>query len=56
MNKKIILGIIFVALIVLLGVNFGQYLTLENAKAQQAELSAFIADNFTIAAASYFIA
>jgi len=56
MNKKIILGIVFVALIVLLGVNFGQYLTLENAKAQQAELSAFIADNFTIAAASYFIA
>jgi uncharacterized membrane protein YdjX (TVP38/TMEM64 family) len=56
MNKKIILGIVFVALIVLLGVNFGQYLTLDNAKAQQAELAAFIADNFTIAAASYFIA
>ncbi|MDC5848118.1 TVP38/TMEM64 family protein [Vibrio europaeus] len=56
MNKKIILGIVFVALIVLLGFNFGQYLTLDNAKAQQAELAAFIADNFSIAAASYFIA
>jgi len=56
MNKKIILGIVFVTLIVLLGVNFGQYLTLENAKAQQAELATFIADNFTVAAASYFIA
>lgn len=56
MNKKIILGILFVSLIVILGVNFGQYLTLDNAKAQQAELSAFIADNFTVAAATYFIA
>ncbi len=56
MNKKIILGIVFVILIVLLGVNFGQYLTLENAKAQQTELAAFIAGNFTLAAASYFIA
>jgi len=56
MNKKIVLGIIFVALIVLLGVNFGQYLTLDNAKAQQAELATFIANNFTVAAASYFLA
>lgn len=56
MNKKIILGVIFVSLIVLLGVNFGQYLTLDNAKAQQAELAAFIADNFVVAAASYFLA
>ncbi|RTZ15748.1 TVP38/TMEM64 family protein [Vibrio aquaticus] len=56
MNKKIILGVLFVSLIVLLGVNFGQYLTLDNAKAQQAELALFIADNFTIAAATYFIA
>lgn len=56
MNKKIILGVIFISLIVLLGVNFGQYLTLDNAKAQQAELAAFIADNFVVAAASYFLA
>lgn len=56
MNKKIILGVIFVSLIILLGVNFGQYLTLENAKAQQAELAAFISENFVVAAASYFIA
>ena len=56
MNKKIILGVLFVSLIIFLGVNFGQYLTLDNAKAQQAELALFIADNFTIAAATYFIA
>jgi uncharacterized membrane protein YdjX (TVP38/TMEM64 family) len=56
MNKKIILGVIFVSLIILLGVNFGQYLTLENAKAQQAELAAIISENFVVAAASYFIA
>ncbi|TFH90064.1 TVP38/TMEM64 family protein [Vibrio ouci] len=56
MNKKIILGVIFVSLIILLGVNFGQYLTLDNAKAQQAELAAFISENFVVAAASYFIA
>ncbi|KJY83136.1 dihydrolipoamide dehydrogenase [Vibrio galatheae] len=56
MNKKIILGILFVALIVLLAVNFSQYLTLENAKAQQAEFATFISENFVLAAASYFIA
>lgn len=56
MNKKIILGVLFVSLIIFLGVNFGQYLTLDNAKAQQAELALFIADNFTIAAATYFFA
>lgn len=56
MNKKLILGVIFIALIVLLALNFGQYLTLENAKAQQAELALFIADNFVVAATSYFFA
>ncbi|MGU3843777.1 TVP38/TMEM64 family protein, partial [Vibrio diabolicus] len=34
MNKKLILGLILVAIIIFLGVNFSQYLTLENAKAQ----------------------
>lgn len=56
MNKKIILGIVFLALIVFLGMNFGQYFTLENAKSQQAQLATFIADNFIVAAASYFFA
>ncbi|MFM2589361.1 TVP38/TMEM64 family protein [Vibrio sp. TBV020] len=56
MNKKIILGIIFVLLIVFLGMNFGQYLTLENAKAQQAELAQYIRNNFIVAALTYFLA
>ncbi|WP_100753185.1 TVP38/TMEM64 family protein [Vibrio salilacus] len=56
MNKKVIFGAIFLALIVILGVNFGQYLTLENAKAQQAELAVFINDNFALSAAIYFFA
>jgi len=56
MNKKIILGIIFVLLIVFLGMNFGQYLTLENAKAQQAELAQYISNNFIVAALTYFLA
>lgn len=56
MSKKLVLGVIFIAVIVLLALNFGQYLTLENAKAQQAELAMFIEDNFVIAATSYFLA
>lgn len=56
MSKKLILGVVFILVVVLLALNFGQYLTLENAKAQQAELALFIADNFVIAAASYFLA
>lgn len=55
MNKKIIFGIILVALIIFLGINFGQYLTLENAKAQQAELAAYISENFATAAILYFL-
>ncbi|WP_434762659.1 TVP38/TMEM64 family protein [Vibrio fortis] len=55
MSKKMILGIILVATIVLLAVNFGQYLTLENAKAQQALLNDYIETNFVVAAAAYFI-
>lgn len=54
MNKKIVLGIVFIAVIVALAVNFGPYLTLENAKAQQAALSEYIENNFVIAAVSYF--
>ncbi|MBE4227621.1 TVP38/TMEM64 family protein, partial [Vibrio parahaemolyticus] len=42
MNKKLVFGLILVATILLLGANFGQYLTLENAKAQQEALNSFI--------------
>ncbi|CAH1537030.1 MULTISPECIES: TVP38/TMEM64 family protein [Vibrio] len=56
MNKKLILGLILLATILFLGVNFGQYLTLENAKAQQAALNTFIDQNFVFAAATYFLA
>ncbi|WP_261817454.1 TVP38/TMEM64 family protein [Vibrio gallicus] len=55
MNKKLIIGVILVAVVVLLAVNFGQYLTLENAKAQQAALNSHIQQNFRISAAIYFI-
>lgn len=55
MNKKLIIGVILVAAIILLAVNFGQYLTLENAKAQQAALNAHIEQNFVLSAALYFI-
>ena len=56
MNKKMILGLILVATILFLGVNFGQYLTLENAKAQQEALNSFIDQNFIYAAATYYFA
>ncbi|MGF1753720.1 TVP38/TMEM64 family protein [Vibrio makurazakiensis] len=56
MSKKLILGVVLVAIIVTLGVNFGQYLTLENAKAQQAILNESIESNFLIAAVTYFTA
>jgi hypothetical protein len=54
MSKKLILGLVLVAIIVFLGVNFGQHLTLENAKAQQAALAEYIDANFVTAALTYF--
>ncbi|BBM64275.1 TVP38/TMEM64 family protein [Vibrio alfacsensis] len=54
MNKKLILGLILLAVILLLGINFGQYLTLENAKAQQEALNTLIEENFLLAATTYF--
>ncbi|MFA0086316.1 TVP38/TMEM64 family protein [Vibrio sp. E150_011] len=54
MSKKLLLGLGFVAVIVFLGVEFGQYLTLENAKAQQAALATYIDNNFLVAALTYF--
>ncbi|HHX8501521.1 TVP38/TMEM64 family protein [Vibrio diabolicus] len=56
MNKKLILGLILVAFIIFLGVNFSQYLTLENAKAQQEALTTYIDQNFVFSAAIYFFA
>lgn len=56
MNKKLIFGLILVATILLLGANFGQYLTLENAKAQQEALNSLIEANIVYAATVYFLA
>tara|TARA_Y100001956_G_scaffold82937_1_gene107029 strand:+ start:4952 stop:5647 length:696 start_codon:yes stop_codon:yes gene_type:complete len=56
MNKKLIIGIVLVTLIVFLAMNFGQYLTLENAKAQQLALADYINENFIFAALTYFVA
>lgn len=56
MNKKLVIGVFLVALIALLITQFGDQLTLTNAKAQQAALSAFIEQNFVLAALSYFFA
>ncbi|POF60950.1 TVP38/TMEM64 family protein [Vibrio vulnificus] len=39
----------------LLAVNFSQYLTLDNAKAQQLALNSFIDENFLFASISYFV-
>jgi len=55
MSKKSVLGIVLVVAIVYLGIEFGQYLTLENAKAQQASLNLFIEQNIFVAATAYFI-
>ncbi len=56
MNKKWLLGLILLGLIIFLATNFGQYLTLENAKAQQIALSDYISANFALAALVYFLA
>lgn len=56
MSKKVILGLVLLAVIVFLAINFGQTFTLENAKAQQLALGDFIQSNFALAAFSYFIA
>ncbi|MGL6259932.1 TVP38/TMEM64 family protein [Vibrio sp. WXL103] len=56
LNTKVILGVVLIAIIVTLATQFGQYLTLENAKEQQAALRSFIDANFVTAAAIYFFA
>ncbi|HAS8177406.1 TPA: TVP38/TMEM64 family protein [Vibrio vulnificus] len=55
MNKKLVFGILLIATIILLAVNFSQYLTLDNAKAQQLTLNSFIEENFLFASISYFV-
>jgi uncharacterized membrane protein YdjX (TVP38/TMEM64 family) len=54
MNKKLILGLIFVLVIIGLGYSFGDLFTLENAKQQHEALKQTIADNFVQSAAIYF--
>ncbi len=54
MSKKGVLGIILVLAIVYLGIEYGQYLTLDNAKAQQASLTLYIDQNLFLAAFTYF--
>ncbi len=54
MNKKLIFGIILVATIIFLVMNFSQLLTLENAKAQQQALTNYIQNNFLTSAITYF--
>ncbi len=56
MNKKLIVGLTLLLIIILLVVNFSQYLTLENAKAQQEALNAYIKQEFLFAATLYFFA
>ncbi|ELT7697746.1 TVP38/TMEM64 family protein [Vibrio vulnificus] len=55
MNKKLVFGILLIATIILLAVNFSQYLILDNAKAQQLALNSFIEENFLFASISYFV-
>jgi uncharacterized membrane protein YdjX (TVP38/TMEM64 family) len=54
MNKKLILGLVFVLVIIGLGYSFGDLFTLENAKQQHEALKQTIADNFIQSAAIYF--
>ncbi|MBF4424893.1 TVP38/TMEM64 family protein [Vibrio anguillarum] len=54
MNKKLLLGLALFAFIIFLIVNFGHYLTLDNAKAQQMLLNEYISQNVISAALIYF--
>ncbi|WP_116644159.1 dihydrolipoyl dehydrogenase [Salinivibrio sp. HTSP] len=54
--KKILLGLVIVALLTLwFGLDLSQWLTLENAKAQQAALKDYIIENATTASLVFFI-
>lgn len=55
MNKKLIFGLILLVTIIALAASFSQYLTLDNAKAQQETLNMYIGQNFLFAAGVYFL-
>ncbi len=55
MNKKLIFGLILLLTIIVLAANFSQYLTLDNAKAQQETLNTYIGQHFLFAAGVYFL-
>ncbi len=55
MNKKWIIGLVLIAIIIFVATQFSHYLTLENAKQQQVLLSDYIAKHFITAAIAYFV-
>lgn len=55
-SLKLIVGVLLVITIIWAGIHLGQYLTLENAKAQQLALAEFIQANFILATSIYFFA
>lgn len=55
MSKKVILGILLIALITVLTSQFSHFLTLENVKSQQEALSLYIDEHLFSAAALYFL-
>ncbi len=55
MNKKLIFGLILLVTIIALAASFSQYLTLDNAKAQQETLNTYIGQNFLFATGVYFL-
>ncbi|WP_428772819.1 TVP38/TMEM64 family protein [Vibrio sp.] len=54
MNKKLIVAVGLLFVIIIAGSQFGDYLTLENAKNQQQALSQYIEQHFLLAATLYF--
>ncbi|NLS11302.1 TVP38/TMEM64 family protein [Vibrio sp. SM6] len=55
MNKKALFGLLFIALMGILIIQFGHLFTLEFAKAQQQALSSYINNHFALAAFAYFL-
>jgi len=55
MSRKVVLGLLFLSIVIFVGIEFGQFLTLDNAKAQQASLALYIEQNLFYSAAVYFV-
>ncbi len=55
MSRKVVLGLLFLSIVIFMGIEFSQYLTLDNAKAQHASLSLYIEQNLFYSAAVYFV-